>query len=292
MLIFYGSPSYFFNIFIAALVVVAVYFALKNAAPQTQNSVLFTLAAINIVQHFFKPFVWPHLRGTEFSFIQTAYNVCAFLIIATPFTYLLKSPSFRSFVWSVGSVAGILPLIAPQWFIGQTPFQWEFCRSFVCHVLLLTTSLLPFLRRKIRLTERYALSSALLFFAMLFVIFLDNIICIQTGLLPRGAEESLWDAMLRVNPFWMMGPSPVFAEAGKFLAGFSFGVTCGTLPYVPVLWYFLPIFSLIYLTSALLGRLCDKKFVEKMKIYPKNSVDFVKKIAVKAPNEKIILSYH
>lgn len=292
MLIYYGSPAYFLNLFVAALLVIAVYFALKNAAPQTQDAVLFALAAVNVAQHLFKPFVWPHLRGTEFTFIQTAYNVCAFLILATPFTYLLKSPSFRQFVWSVGSAAGVLPLLAPQWFLGQTPFQWEFCRSFFCHVLLLITSFLPFLLRKIRLSEKYALPSALSFFAMLFLIFLDNIICIQTGLLPRGAEETLWEAMLRVNPFWMMGPSPAFAAAGKFLAGFSFGVTCGSLPYVPILWYFLPIFSPVYLASALIGRLCDRKCGKKVKIYPRYRDIFVKKTASKTQNEKIIRLYH
>lgn len=268
MLISYGSPAYLLYLLLAAGLVAATYYGLKNRSAFTQDAVLFSLAVINVIQHFFKPFVWPHLYGTEFSHIQTAYNVCACLILATPLAYLLRVKFFRQFLFSVGTVAGVLPLLIPYWFIGQTPFQWEFARSFVCHILLFITSLMPLLLNKYRWEEANAPFIPLHFFCMLAVIFVNDVVCIRAGIV-AGVDAPLWEAMQSLNPMWIMGPSPAFPAIGKFLAGFSYGVKCGPLPCVPVLWYFIPLSFLIYMLAGLLGRLSDRYYEKKKRFLPK-----------------------
>jgi len=252
---YYGSPAYFLTIFAAALIVASVYFLFKGK-PFAEDCALFCLAVGNLLQHFYKPFVWPHLRGGMFSYIQTAYNVCAFLIIVTPFVLIWGNSLFKQFVCFVGTFGGILPFIVPQWFIGKSIFTWEFLRGFVCHVLLLCTSLLPLLWKKTRLSEHNALAVGIGFFGMLGLVFSDNLICIVAGLMGKNAP--LWETMLRLNPLWIMSPPQTFPLFNAILNGFSFGIKCGPLPYVPVLWYFLPMFSVVFLVFAFMGKISDK----------------------------------
>ncbi len=258
MLIDYGSPAHIVSLLLAFGFVFIFYLLTKKATVSKQNSVVFLLAMLNLLQHFFKPFVWRHLYGTGFTHIETAYNVCAFLIIATPFFLCLNYAPLRQFLSPVGTAAGILPLLIPQWFIGHTVFEWEFIRGFVCHTLLLTTSLLPVLLRHVRFRNMNVLFTGIAFFGMLGVVFADNLVCILVGAVPGAEANGVWESMLRLNPLWMMRPPQNFTSLSSILEFFSFGVRLKHLEYVPVLWYFVPLFSVITLAAALLKKLDEQ----------------------------------
>lgn len=246
MLIYFGSFSHICILLLAAALPAAAYFLLKNRSEGEKRDALFYLMLINLIQHFFKSFLWPHLAGKGFGLENTAYNVCALFIIVSPIVFLAKSEAAKRFLVCVGTVAGSLPLIIPFWFYGQSPFSWEFARAFFCHVLLLTTSLLPALFGFTRPTFRGAWKTGAMFLLTLSVVWLDN-------LLFTGGEK-VYETMLARNPLWLVAPPegfhlfPVFELFGR---------------PVPLLWYAPHFYASITVLAAILGAVCDRRAERK-----------------------------
>lgn len=242
MQIYLGSSSHICILALAAALVAAAYFALKNKPRRTARAALFFLMLINLVQHFGKSFLWPHLIGRGFGLENTAYNVCAFLIIISPIVFLAKSEACKRFLVCVGTVAGSIPLVIPFWFYGQTPFSWEFARAFFCHVLLLATSLLQALLGFTRPTFRGCWRTGLLFLLSLCVVWLDNLLF--------SSGEAVYETLLARNPLWLVAPPegfsllPVIALRGR---------------PVPILWYAPHFYAFITVLAAPLGALCDRR---------------------------------
>lgn len=255
MIINYGSPAYCLYLFVAAAIVLFFYVFFRNKTDKAKNAALLTLAGVNLFQHLFKFIVWPHLYGTGFNLINTAYNVCAFMIMITPFVIVSKNMLMRQFVAYVGTAGGALALLVPQWFTGQTMFQWEFFRGWTCHALLLATSLLPPLWGKTRFYARDGWKIGLIFFAMLALILLDNVICICAGMYAGGGKDNLFECLLALNPLWMMHPPALFPWLKSLLEFFTFDFFLGneTRPYTPVMWYFLPMFLAITAAATAFG---------------------------------------
>lgn len=85
---YYGSPFYIASL--AALPILAglIYAVLRRRGKKTQRTVVLILMILNTAQHFLKPLIYPQYWGTGFSSIVSAYNMCAVLIIFSPFVLL------------------------------------------------------------------------------------------------------------------------------------------------------------------------------------------------------------
>lgn len=260
MILQYGSYSYIVYLLSSAVVLAAVYFFFRKRSQRAKNWLLGTLALLNVLQHLLKGYLYPHLFGTGFGLQNTAYNVCAALILLSPFALLSKDGFFPVFVSYAGTAAGVLSLALPRWFLGQTMLQWEFLRYFVCHFALLLTSALPLLwkMRKARIRDFWKTGFAFLF--LLGGIFLNDVlyfICDGTN-----PPEALYAFLQTQNPFQMMQPTEEFAALTELFATVTpeLFLPTGAHPfYTPILWYAFPLYLIITVLSLLLFPLGSKK---------------------------------
>ncbi|MDE7158494.1 MAG: hypothetical protein K2N74_02870, partial [Clostridiales bacterium] len=176
MILQYGSNAYIFYLLVSAVILAGIYLIFRKRSLQAKKWLLATLVLINVLQHLFKSFVYPHLYGMGFGLQNTAYNVCAVLILLSPFTLFGKDSFFKVFVAYAGTVAGTLSLLLPYWFIGQTIFTWEFLRFYVCHLLLLLTSALPLMWGIRRAGYRDFWKSGFALFFLLGIVLLNDVL--------------------------------------------------------------------------------------------------------------------
>lgn len=251
-----GSLTHIFSLLLGILPIFVLNFAFRNAKMPTKRAVIFCVAILNLFQHFFKPLVWPHMHGQSFGLLNTAYNVCAFLIILTPFAILFNRELLLEFVACVGTAAGAVTLLVPYWFFGRTPLSWEFSRAWTCHALLLCSSSLLLLLKLVRFRFRHCFHFGLLFIVMLSLILLNDTIVFAV----TEGEAGLYERLLALNPLWTMGPTELYPLLAKLLESCSPAFLLGntTHGYAPVLWYAVPFYILVTIIAFLLGALLDR----------------------------------
>lgn len=264
MLINYGSPAHIMYILIALGFAFLLYWIFRKKSEKSQKILIYVLMAINIAQHLFKSLIYPQHFGEGFNALNTAYNTCALLILISPLAMLLKCKYIRDYVFYIGSAAGMVALCVPYWHIGMSAFSWDVYRFFLCHALLLASSVLPLLFGFHRASYKRAPLFPLYFFGGVLLIILNDIICIKLGIYIGAEKLTLIDALYFANPTWSFGPPEAFAG---LLLPICEALTPRFMLYtqsgrcVPVLWYFIPLYILITLLAfALLASLDAKSF--------------------------------
>ncbi len=256
------SFPYFVCLLLCAGIVVALFFAFRKCPRGVRFGVVLALMLLNIAQHLLKCYVWPHLYGTGFQYHNTAYNVCATLILLSPFVLLFGGQTAKDALLYIGTGGPLLAIVVPFWFEGQSVFSWEVLRFYVCHLLLIATSLLPALWKLHRPSYKSFLTIPLCFFFVLGVIVINAVICAACGLLAGGTRD-LFSTLYSLNPCWVMHPAPPagFEWVQTALEFFSPDLFLGSgdKPYVPFLWYFIPMYLLMAVLSLLLGIALDFK---------------------------------
>lgn len=245
MLLFYGSIPHIFSLTLAFFVVFLLYLSIRRRNHEQKRAVVFAIAAVNLFQHLFKSFVWPHLYGNGFGHVNTAYNVCAFLILLSPVALILPFSALKDFVIVVGSAAGALPLLVPTWFVGRSILEWEFVRCWVCHVLLLASSLLSSLLHTP--SKRSAPFCGVFFLGMLGFVLLDLVLCVEIGWI--GTRDDVYGSLLAHNPFMAVAPFEWVPDAVVFKwHGRA----------IPILWYALPVYLVVsggvWIVGAAVGK--------------------------------------
>ncbi len=240
-----------------------LYFAFRNKAEYIRITALYIIALVNLLQHFFKFALWPHCFGTSFNLINTAYNVCAFQIILTPFLIKKKKGVLKEFNVYVGSIGSIISFVYPNWFLGKTVFQWEFARFWTCHFLLLCTSLLPFLWGMVEFDRGNYWKMGIVWFFMLCIILLNDVLCIFMGL--QGDPTKLYQTLYDLNPISIMRPAANAEFLNDIVKWLSPHIFLGAISgvYTPILWYMTPIYLLMTPVAyglATLWQILKKKF--------------------------------
>lgn len=256
-----GIPSVTYLLYLAVSfgLVAVCYFLFAKRSRKTKLIFLYVVAGLNVVQHLFKSVVWPHLHGTGFKLSNTFYNVCATIILLTPFFLHKESGVLREAVALVGSVGTILALVVPFWYIDKSILQWDFARFWTCHELLLLTSLLPILWRMVRFRFADFWKIGLCFIGVLCIILLNDVICISCGLYGNGTAN-LSAALSQLNPFCIMHPMAQFAWMERFvrLLTPSFFMGANGVGYTPILWYAIPLYLAITLVALPIMWLLDR----------------------------------
>lgn len=246
MILQYGSSAYFLYLLASAIILAWLYFFFRKRSLRAKNWLLGTLALFNVLQHLLKGYLYPHLYGTGFGLQNTAYNVCAALILLSPLALLGKDGFFRVFISYAGTAAGALALLLPRWFLGQTIFQWEFLRFYVCHFILLLTSALPLLWkiRKVKFRDFWKTGFAFLF--LLGGILLNDVLYFMCD--GKNAPEALFTFLQAQNPFQMIQPTEEFSALADLFATVTpkiFLPTAAHPYYTPVFWYAFPLYLII-----------------------------------------------
>ena len=262
MIIYYFNYVYILCLLLAAAFIAALFFALRKRSVFAKEIALYILMGINISQHFFKFFIWPHMWGWGFGLTNTAYNVCAILIIASPFVYVSGNSLLKQFITYVGTIGPGLTLCIPYWFIGKTVLDWEYLRFWTCHTLLVATSLLPALWGFVKFNYRDGWKFGLIFLAMQSLILLNDTVFLLA--LGRATKETLYDALLAENPLMIIAP-PEGAQKFKILFEIftpHFLLETKTHPYIPILWYAIPLYIYFTLAGYILGCTIDRRWMK------------------------------
>ena len=262
MLIDYFSLAHVIYILIALGFAAALYFILRKCSVGVQRAIILSLMLLNVIQHLFKSYIYPQYEGLGFNALNSAYNMCALLILASPIAYLSRSERVRDFVFYTGSAAGIVAILVPYWNIGDEMLSADVVRFFICHLLLFASSILTLLLGHHKPSWRSSYRIAAGFFISLVVIIFNDIVFLYMGLYPGVEVENLFESLRAINPVWSFEPPEAFPFVADIAKFFSPDVFVGENReglFVPVLWYFIPIFLLISLLSLPITALIDKE---------------------------------
>lgn len=251
------SWQHVLSLAIPAGMVVGLYFLLRGRSPRLKDGVILALMLLNVFQHLFKFVVWPHMWGERFGLVETAYNMCAFLILASPILYLLKG-AWRDFLTYVGTAAGFLALLLPVWHIGIVP-GWDYVRFCTCHILLLVTSLLPVLLGRHTLSFRHFWKMGLCFLVSVTVIFLDQLV-VRSILMETEDVGEIYRVIYEANNVWMMHPpTGTFGWVADIIAFFTPRFFIEGAYAAPILWYAFPLWLGFTLLGFFVGWAVDKE---------------------------------
>ena len=262
MKIYYGSLAHIIYIVTALLFAFGVFLIIRKKSENTKKWVILSIMLVNTAQHLLKSVVYPQYWGLGFTALSTAYNMCALLILASPFALLLKSKILKSFIFYVGTSAGFLALLIPYWNIGDYMFDFEVIRFFICHLLLFTSSLLPLLTGLHKPSYKFFPLVGACFFFSLGAILLNDTFCVLLGIYPGVEHLSFADAMKAINPVWSFGPPDVFSWLLDLAKVFSPDVwVCDNSAGapLPILWYLIPVYIIITLIAFPICVLVDRK---------------------------------
>lgn len=257
MLIEYGSIMYFAYIFLALFVCLFFYFLLRKRSNIVKKTAVFLIALLNFAQHIFKGQIYPQYQDHFSAHLSSAYNVCAFMILISPFVILFGTQLSKNYVTYLGTFAGMVAMVVPYWFIGKPAFNWDVYRFYICHGLLFVSSILPALLGLHTLQWKHCWKIGLLFFVMLALILLNDALFIRLGLYPVENPDDLFASLSKVNPGWSMRPDAKFAWLVDIIALFTPSFFLGNNPwgvYLPILWYAIPLyFAMTALVCAVCG---------------------------------------
>ena len=235
---------------------------MRRRSDRVKKIVIVALMLANLAQHLLKQFIWPHYWGDDYpSLINTAYNMCATLIMLSPFIFISKSGLWKDFITYVGVGAGLITMAVPYWYIGQSLWQWDILRYYFCHGLLFITSLLPAITGLHKVNWRNFYKLPFVFFFCLILIVFDYLICYALGIFGDISSGDFFEALYEANPCWMMHPDDGFGWLTSVIAVFTPGIFMdadgGTS--VPLLWYAIPMYLLICVLGFVIGAIADRR---------------------------------
>ncbi len=254
------SPIYFIYLAVTFGIVAIFHFLFAGRSRRAKLIFLYIIAGLNVFQHLFKAIVWPHLAGTGFTISNTMYNVCATMILLTPFFLRKTKGVWRESIALIGTIGSMLALVVPFWFIGKSILQWEFLRFYTCHLLLFITSILPITWRMVEFKFTDFWKIGLCFLGVLGIILFNDIVCICVGIYGSGIK-SLAASLYKLNPFCMMRPLSEFTFLERFVRPFTPSIFMGSNGhgYTPILWYCFPLYMVITLIAVPVMRLLEKR---------------------------------
>ena len=251
----YGSPFYLLMLAFCIISAVALYFILRQRSEKTKRIVIISIALVNLAQHLLKSIVYPMLySGWGFNLLNTAYNMCALLIILTPLALFVKNRHFRDFIFLASSFAGIVAIALPYWYIGQpvASLGWDYARFYICHILLFLTGSLSLALGVHKVRFSAAPKIGLGFLISVCLILLNDTVCALLGIVEGIPKGNVSAALNALNPVWSMGPSPSFEWVVGIIKALSpniFFPDDAGRGYTPVLWYAIPVYIGITLLS-------------------------------------------
>ena len=264
----YGSPFYILMLALLVFFVIGAYLLLRHRSEAVKKAVIFSLMAVNVIQHLFKWAIYPMYEGMSFNILSTAYNVCAFMILCSPIALLSHSDFLKNLVFPVGTVAGLIANVVPYWYIGMNVSElgWEYARFYICHAILFVTSILVLMLGLHRPAFRKFWQPGLGFLFALAFILINDVIALALGIFDGYDISDAYGALLGANPCFSMGPPDDFAWIADISAVFTPSLFLGnnkTGLYTPIVWYAVPVFLGISLCALIMFSFFDKEGKKK-----------------------------
>ncbi len=258
---------YFLFLAVSALLIVGIYFLLKNKTTKTQKIVLFSLLAFGFILHFLKVYIPPY-SVDEARMLRDSWfvNICGANIALFPFLFFIKNKHIKDYMFYIGVISGLIALFYPQEPLAkanQIGEFWDIMRFYYHHWMLLAVPLLGLLFNHHKLSYKRLLAAPIgLLLIMLFII-LNQVFQSELGFIPLR-DANMFDVNFK-NSSYIWGPDG--DAIGNFLAIFcpSFfkripvGPLAGQEKYWPWFWLIFPVFILVIPLSFALSMITEHK---------------------------------
>ena len=109
------SPKHVLYILAPVFLTLILWILFRRRSLPVKRGVVFSVALLNALQHLLKIYLYPQYAGESFGGRSTAYNMCAFLILAAPAVILIGSQLWQNFFFYIGSIAGFFSLTVTYW---------------------------------------------------------------------------------------------------------------------------------------------------------------------------------
>lgn len=245
---------YFFWLLLAAGAILGLYFALRNATPKIQKTVLFSILAFGLLLHFLKVYIPPY-SVDEARMLRDSWfvNICAANIALFPFFFFSKNNYVKDYMFYIGSLSGLIALFYPQEPLAkadQLAEFWDIVRFYFHHWMLLAVPLLMALLGLHRPSYKRILSAPTGLLLLMLFIMLNQIFQSELGFIPLRSDDFF--AINYKNTSYIWGPIANDA-IGEFLSWFCpdffktipVGEFAGQEKYWPWFWLIVPAFLLV-----------------------------------------------
>ena len=248
-----------------------LYFGLRKKSKKVQYWVLFGFLALNFALHFLK-LALPYYSDKGFPAVirkSTFENICAVSTMIFPFIFINKKAKvMKDYMFYMGCVSGIAGCVAPLPTIGLPFYHPEVIRCYVCHAGIWIVPLLMVIFGFHKLDYRRIWKVIFVYFGVLALIMVNELILIRLGWVETGSLEEFFDPGDRD-----MGYAVGLPAGAEGVAKLILWLTPKAWkdPYVPILWQFFPMLiggSLICLLMSMYWE--HKHFKEDcIKLYKK-----------------------
>ena len=215
----------------------------------------------NFILHFVKQLAPSYMRLWPSVLVKsTAQNLCALLIMASPFIILWGGKWLKDYMYYVGILSALMATLVPTGPLAEDMTTidgfLETMRYYICHVPLLIQGFLLVDMGFHKLDHRRLWAIPIMFMAAEGIIFLD------TTLMNYLCHNFPWEAWLDRANGWMnagfaLGPSPSFDKALSWIYPYlvpylqTYRNAQGELLFTPILYLSIP----LYIATAIFGPL-------------------------------------
>lgn len=250
------SPRHIIYIIIPIALTVILWLVLRKRSKKVKLAAVFGIALLNMLQHLLKIYIYPQYAGESFGGRSTAYNMCAFLILASPIIILIGSELWQNFLFYIGTVAGFFSLTVTYW-LAEPPE--EQIRFVICHGLLFVSSILPYLLGIYKINYRKCWRLPFVFYGVLMILIVNDIITFTLGMVGDTGDMTLYEFLVWQNPCWAMAPPSGYPFVEALVAPLTPDIFLASRGGIntPILWYAIPLFILIFSGSLVLGIILD-----------------------------------
>lgn len=262
MIINYFSIGHLFYIFLLSSIAAGLYFLLSKKSEKSKKYTVLSIMLLNVFQHLFKSLIYPQYEGFGFNALNTAYNMCALLILLSPIAFFVKWQPLRNFVFYAGTFAGFIAVLVPYWHIGEYAFTPNVIRFFICHALLFTSSLLMLLLGLHKPSYKCFSYLGLGFLLGVCVVIVNDVIALLLGIYVGFDGWTVSDALRELNPCWAFGVPEGFSLVVSIAKFFLPNTFVGENPsgsFVPVIWYAVPVYLALTLLALPVCVLFDRR---------------------------------
>ena len=249
------SLFYYIYLFACIGVFLALYFGLRKKDEKLQRRVLLAVLFFNFALHFIKQ-VFPEYLYDNFyetgTLVRKGFpailrkcspeNICAISTMIFPFIYLSKWKVGKDYMFYLGIISGVLGCIAPMPAFNLPFYSPEAIRCYICHASLWQVPLLMVMFGHHKLDYRRIWKAFLMYFLILCIIIVNELILIRIGWVDTSTLEDFFDPSGRDMGYAVGLPGGVMEEIGKYVLWMT--PKAWKDPYVPILWEVFPV--LIY----------------------------------------------
>lgn len=223
---------------------------------------LFGILAFNFVLHFVK-LCFPQYVEKGFPAVIrkcSFENICAVSTMVFPFMFLSKSKVCKDYMFYIGLVSGILGCSAPMPVRGLEFYQLEVIRYYICHASIWIIPLLMVIFRLHTLDYRRIWKTFAIYFLVLGVIIVNEIILIRIGWVATDSLEEFFNPSNR-DMGYAIGVPEEMQGVAKYILWLT--PKAWKDPYVPILWEFFPVIILGGLYMLLISLIWEHEHFKK-----------------------------